>query len=162
MFADGFLSITLEGMLGLLVTVVGIWFVVQQLREARLASQMEGYLMLMGRFGELSAAIEFIDDLGVSQEWNNFSNTEAYNYLIENELYREFYKKIGIFSEGVSALLRRGVLDEKLAFETFGRMGVKRFHTFKKAIDENRMLLGEPTLNDNWEWLAIEFEDMSK
>lgn len=33
MFADGYFSLSFEGLLGLIVTVVGIWLVVRQLME---------------------------------------------------------------------------------------------------------------------------------
>ena len=66
MVSDGYFSISFEGILGFLVTLVSVGLIIKQLSEARLASQMEGYLTLMGRFGDISAAVEFIDDLGVS------------------------------------------------------------------------------------------------
>ena len=42
MFADDFLTVSLAEVLRLVVTIVGIWIVVKQLNETRLASQMEG------------------------------------------------------------------------------------------------------------------------
>ena len=157
MIADGFSSISLESLIGFIITLISVYLIVRQLQESRLASQMEGYLEIIGRVSEISESIDFIDDLGISKKWINFNADEAYDYLVKNKKIRDHYRKIGILYEGVSALLRRGILDEQLAFETFGAMSVKRFETLKKAIDAHRMSLGEPTLYENWEWMAKKF-----
>jgi hypothetical protein len=46
MFADGYFTLRFGEVLGLIVTIVSVYFVVKQLREAKLASQMEGMLGL--------------------------------------------------------------------------------------------------------------------
>lgn len=53
MFSEEFGTITLADVLGLIVTIVGIWLVVRQLTESKLASQMEGMLTLGDRFDHL-------------------------------------------------------------------------------------------------------------
>jgi hypothetical protein len=46
MFADGYFFISFEAVMGFAITLVSVWFVVKQLNETRLASQMEGLLTL--------------------------------------------------------------------------------------------------------------------
>ena len=79
MFADGFLSITLEGMLGLLVTALGIWFVVQQLREGKLAAQMDGVLSLTDRYMDMTDDIILVDELALDKDWAQLSGRKAYS-----------------------------------------------------------------------------------
>ena len=63
MFTDGYFSISFPEVLGLIVTVLGIWFVVQQLREAKLANQMEGLISLIEIEEESSQQTREIRDL---------------------------------------------------------------------------------------------------
>ena len=158
MFAEDFFSMSLEGLIGFLITLISVYLIVRQLQESRLASQMEGYLEIIGRVSDISESIDFIDDLGISKQWEEFKAVEAFEYLVKNEKYRNHYRKLGVLYEGVAALLHRGILDERLAFETFGAMSVKRYQTLKKAIEAHRASLDEPTLYENWEWMAKEFE----
>ena len=46
MFTDGYFSLRFAEVIGFVITIAGIWLVVRQLNEARLASQMEGMLDL--------------------------------------------------------------------------------------------------------------------
>jgi len=75
-------------------------------------------------------------------------------YLTESEERYEHYMQVGAFYEVVSALLRRGALDDDLALNTFGGFGKNRWHAVEKAVRYHRELIGEPELYDQWEWLA--------
>ena len=136
----GYFTMSFEGLVGLVVTVISVALIVKQLQQAHLASQMDGFLELTARFTELAPAIEFVDELGRSADWATKTNSESYEFLTSNKERRQYYRKIAIFYEGMAALVRRGALDQTLAYNTFGAIGTQRFNTFRQAIEENRKI----------------------
>jgi hypothetical protein len=162
MFADGFLSITLEGMLGLLVTGVGIWLVVQQLREAKLAAQMEGVLSLTDRFIGISDDISLIDDLELDEDWAQLSGSAAYSRFNTNDGLRAAISKTIKFYELVSVLVQTGALDKKLAYKLYGNLVARRWNLVRKVVYAMREKFANSTISAEWEWLAMEFEERNK
>ena len=159
MFADVNLSNNIFEILGLLVTIVGIWLVVSQLRESRLSTQLSGFLELSSQFTGIAASIEFVDDLSVSEEWKSFDGSQAFAYLTEDVETRKMYKHVAAFYETLSALVKRGALDYQLIAETYGGIGARRWRTLEKAVTVHRKALSSPGLYENWEWFAKEFPD---
>ena len=78
MFADGYFSISFEAVLGFAITLVSVWFVVRQLNETRLASQMEGMISLAifeaGKRREGKEVLELTE----SEDWKKLSGEEAF------------------------------------------------------------------------------------
>ena len=70
MFAEDFIANHLFEILGLVVTISGIWLVVQQLRETKLATQMEGVLSLSDRFIEITPEVSLIDRVTSAADWS--------------------------------------------------------------------------------------------
>jgi hypothetical protein len=157
---DSYFSISFADLIGFIITIFSVVLIIRQLKEARLATQLAGFLALSDQFGDIAIAIEFVDSLCLSQKWNDLDGTEAYNYLTENDKNRGLYKQVGAFYEVLAALIRRGALDKTLAIDTFGNLAGKRFNTLQKAIIIHRELLGEKTLYDQWEWMSIEINSI--
>ena len=162
MFADGFLSITLEGMLGLLVTAVGIWFVVQQLREAKLAAQMEGVLSLTDRFIEMTDDINLVDALALDKDWAQLSGGEAYSRFNSNKGLETAITKVVKFYELVSVLVQTGALDKALAYKLYGELVTRRWNLVRTVISEVREEMAMKGVAEEWEWLAMEFAERNK
>ena len=78
MFNNDFLSISLVEIIGLLVTIIGIWLVVKQLNETRLASQMEGLLELTNLDLSNSDGLLALKELSSQEDWNTLSDEEAF------------------------------------------------------------------------------------
>ena len=159
MFADGYFAFSFSELVGTMVTIVGIWLVVSQLRESRLSTQLSGFLELSNQFMGIAASIEFVDDLSVSEEWNSFDGSQAFAYLTEDIEIRKMYKHVAAFYETLSALVKRGALDYQLIDETYGGIGARRWRTLEKAVTVHRKALSSPGLYENWEWFAKEFPD---
>jgi hypothetical protein len=159
MLDENFFVLTFSEILSMIVTIASVGLIVKQLNESRLASQMEGFLELGAQFGEIAPAIEFIDALTLSSEWNSMSAEESYRHIFDNEVNRNFFKKVGVFYEILGALLQRGVLDNKLAMDTFGAIGSNRWQTVKKVAKIQRSLMKEQSLYEHWEWFAKKFDN---
>jgi len=157
---EGYFFLSFADLIGMIVTLFSALLIIKQLRDSRLAVQMEGFLTIIDRFAAITQAIAFVDSLYLSEEWKLFDGQEAYRFIMENEDNKEFYLQVGIFYEGVSALLRRGALDKGLAIDTFGGVGVTRFKTLEKAIKFHRKHVGEPDLYNQWEWLALNLDSL--
>lgn len=161
MFAENFLSITVADVLGLLVTIIGIWLVVRQLTESKLASQMEGMLTLGDRFDHLLEHIILLFELSQSDRWKKADSDEAYKIIYETQENREAFFKMGSFYELLAVLVRRKVLDEKLAYDTYGELVAKRWRWVEKAVAAHRIAQGTEEYWEHWEWLALRFETSS-
>ena len=158
MFADDYFSFSFAEMVGTLVTIVGIWLVVSQLRQSRIAAQMEGILEISSWFNEIGPALDFVDDLGSSNKWNGLDGTQAYDFLTKSKSSRRLYREIVVFYESLATLVRSGILNRKLAYNNFGPMSIKRWKTLEKAIIINRKIVGEESLYKDWDWMAGDFE----
>ena len=120
MFAEDFLSNNLFEILSLVLTAAGIWFIVQQLREAKLASQMEGVLSLQDRFIDISDALSLVDDLAGDDGWAHLRGREAYSRYIADTALRAAVNKVAKFYELLSVLVQTGALDKALAYKLYG------------------------------------------
>ena len=159
MFSENFNSITLADVLGLLVTIVGIWLVVRQLTESKLASQMEGMLTLGDRFDGLLEHIILLFELSESDEWKAADSDKAYKMIYRTKKNREAFFKMGSFYELLAVLVRRKVLDEQLAYDTYGALVAKRWRWVEKAVGAHRDAQGTDEYWEHWEWLALRFEN---
>jgi hypothetical protein len=158
MFADGFLSITLEGMLGLLVTAVGIWFVVQQLREAKLAAQMDGVLSLTDRFMDMTDDISLVDELALDKDWAQLSGRKAYSRYNSNKVLKSAIINLSKFYELVAVLVQSGALDISFAEKLYGELVARRWHLVRNVVYAIREEFANSFISSEWEWLALEFE----
>ena len=159
MSVENYFSLSFSELIGFFVTIISVALIIKQLNDSRLATQMSGYLTLSDQFNNIVPAIEFIDSLNNSEEWNALDGPDAYKYLMENETYKVAYKSVAAFYEILASLLYRGALDKKLAWNTFGFIGTKRWFTIKKAVVVHRKAMGVEELYDQWEWMA---ENLSK
>jgi hypothetical protein len=145
--------------LGLLVTLLGIYLVVRQLKEARLASQMEGMLALGDRFDGLLEHIIVLNELTKSDRWQAADSEEALGIIYESTETREAFFKVGSYYEGLAVLVRRKVLDEQLAYDSNGSLIYKRWKWVDKAVFAHRIAQGAEDYWEHWEWLAERFRD---
>lgn len=152
---SGYFSISFPDLIGFLITIISVFLTIKQLNDSRLAVQVESFLTISDRYSKVTQAIKFIDGLALSDEWNLLDGKGAYEYLIENTTYYDHYMQVGGFYEVLSALLRRGALDNDLSVNTFGGFGENRWCTLEKAIVYHRKIIGEDALYDQWEWLAM-------
>ena len=160
MFAEDFLSISLAEVLGLLVTAIGIWLVVQQLRETKLATQMEGVLSLSDRFIEITPEISLIDRVTSAADWSTLQVDEQHKQLYEDKQLPDGIRKVSKFYELVSVLFQTGSLDKMVAYKLYG-LAYVRWTLVKAAVSNQREKSGVAELASEWEWLANEFEKMS-
>jgi hypothetical protein len=145
-------------LLGLLVTIAGIWFVVQQLREAKLASQMEGLLQLQSQYREIGNKADELRALIYSPNWRSLSPKEAYLAIETNPKAHQSYDDISNFYENLGSLVKIKALDMDLVFMTLGPPSAGLFRFLKKAVQAQRIRDEYPDLLAHWEWLALEFE----
>jgi hypothetical protein len=161
MFAEDFLSISLAELLGLLVTIGGVWFVVQQLREAKLASQMEGLMELIEQWTASAEMRKPLSDLSNSIEWNEMSDKEAYNRINESQRLKTGWDFMMNWYELIGVLVRKKALNREIVYELIGPFVAYRWKKYEKVIRHYGVERDWHPIH-NWEWLAIEFEKMSK
>ena len=158
MFADGFLSIGLSEIVGWLVTLLGIWLVVRQLNEAKLASQMEGLLTLgemdSGNGDSWNTALEVVN----RQDWIGLEPQQAHKLFHETDAHAKALDRITIFFERMSVLVRRKALDSKMAYDMYGNAITRWWERMNKVVIHHRIELNDKSFGRNWEWLAHEFE----
>jgi hypothetical protein len=151
---EGYFSISFEAIVGLLVTIVGIWLVVRQLHEAKLASQMGGLLTLE----QMALALAELDlDLlnrVASDEWQNISAEEAHQEVFENPKAYKAWNGLVAWNDLLGVLVRRGALDEEMVFLRHGPMTELWYQRFEKIIHVERKRLKWDGLAANWEWLV--------
>ena len=156
--SEDFLSITLSDVLGLVVTLFGIWLVVRQLREAKVASQMEGILALGDRFDGIVGHNVRLFELAHSQRWKDADNETAFEIIYESKENQDAFFKVASFYEPVAVPIRRKVLDEQLAFDGWGDMVGIRWQWMEKFVLAQRDKTGNEGYWQHWEWLADRFE----
>jgi hypothetical protein len=157
-----FLSFRLVEILGIFTTIIGIWLIIRQLTESRLASQMEGAISLVERSDRLEGEIKDLLHMSGSEEWDGLDGEEAFSLIRENPIFSSAYLKMASFYGLVGGLVRARALDLGIASEQFGYFLPKRWRRFEKYTNELRKNLDESQINEDWEWLAIEFEKMEK
>lgn len=158
MLDNGYFTLSFEGMLGLFVTVFSVWLVIRQLREAKVASQMEGILALGDRFDGIVEHNDRLFELAKSQRWKEADNEKAFEINYESKKNREAFFKVASFYETLAVLVRRKVLNQRLAFDGWGDMVAIRWQWMEKAVLAQRVATGNEKYWQHWEWLAQKFE----
>ena len=158
MFGEGYLSNNLFEIVGLLVTILGIWFVVRQLREGKLSSQMEAMMGLREMISDYSGSEQIILDLFASDDWNSISDKEAHKRIVSSESTLEAWNEITSFMELYSLLVRKSALDESLAFAFNGKFVSLWWSRLERIVYQERTSMNWSGLLENWEWLARRFE----
>lgn len=158
MFGDGYFSFSFPEFVGTIVTIVGIWLIVKQLRETKLASQMEGLLELLDQWTASQDTRRPVLNLIDLEEWDRMNDKDAYARIYESGELLKGYTFIVNWYELTSVLVRNKALDKTIVFEYFGGYIVRRWNKFEKVVRHHRLLQNDFSIN-NWEWLAKEFED---
>ena len=158
MFENDFLSIGLSEIVGWLVTLLGIWLVVKQLNEAKLASQMEGLLALMNDLSKLHEDREALKIAVTSVEWEQSTNEKAWAIIRDDKTLLASYRKVGNFFETIAVLVRSGALTKELAFRSWGEMIPVTFRSLEKGIIQSRIEEGDQEILEYWEWLSVQVE----
>jgi hypothetical protein len=161
MFASEIWFSSPADLLGLIVTAVGIWLVVKQLNETRLASQMEGILVLVNMAHKANSKSRPLVTLLRSEEWDAFTGEEAHAYMVENDELMEMVQSVSNVYESVGNLVKANALDIKIAYEEFSVDIPSTYRTFEKLIVFARMDAGAPEIADGFEWIANKFEKMN-
>ena len=161
MVVNDFLLNNMFEILGLLVTMAGIWFVVQQLRESKLASQMEGILMLQDHWERI------IEDRGLlwemtiqNDDWDSLSAKKAYREVYKNKDVNDSFIRVANFFDTVGNLVISKSLDKELAYRQYCLVLSPLFDKFEKVILLDRKVQKNPRIFDNWEWMRREFKRM--
>ena len=161
MFAGEFISNHIFEILGLLVTIAGVWFVVQQLREAKLASQMEGMIHLAELSGS-NETREELRELVYIEEWEILSPKEAYSRIFDSENSKKGFLKMASVYELVGVFVKRKALDEGIVYDQYGHGVPFWWRRLEKVIVFMRRVEKNEALFVNWEWLAQRFEKRNK
>ena len=112
-----FLSISdIIQILLLIVTGGGAALIVKQLREARLASQMEGLMELNQQHQEIDEAMFVIRKIIKPQEWASISPEEQIKRLTADDPMIKTWRKIGSFHEMLGLLVRSNSFDIEIAY----------------------------------------------
>ena len=162
MITDGFLNITVGEVLGLFVAIFGIYYVVKQLNETRLASQMEGMIALsamskeMGSDTHVKALLKFI----VLDEWEGLSGEEAFKLIKQSDVYPKGYGKLANVYGLIGGLCQSGALDIRVADREFGHYLPSEWRRLEKYTLMLRIDIGVNSINQDWEWAAKEFEKL--
>jgi hypothetical protein len=143
----------------LVVTGFGALLIVRQLKEARLASQMEGLIVLQNRYREVLDKSFPLIDMTDSPDWAQLSEKEKAAQLEKTEELKVLWRSIASHYELVAALVRSGSLDKKAAFDLDGILIVNWYKRLEPIIEARRLLVG-PELFAHFEWLADEFRKM--
>lgn len=161
MFNIGGFAISLAEALGLIVTIVGIWLVVRQLREAKLASQMGGMMDLRQMISDNTEFEQLLSDLIAQDDWQSLSDEEAHSRLFASDDLREAWNELTSFFELYSLLVRKKALDEGMAYAYNGKFISLWWTELEKIARHQRIELEWENLLENWEWLATKFEKKS-
>jgi hypothetical protein len=162
MFSDGYISFSFPEIVGTIVTIVGIWLVVKQLNETRLASQAETLISLVEKEGKLLGEYQYLIEYTNSDKYQKVNQVEANKLLDQDTELNTNYIRCSQLHELIGTLVKTGALDKSLAFEGFGYVLPMMFRRLEKFAKGNREAYGTPQLMENWEWLTIEFEKMSR
>jgi hypothetical protein len=158
MITFGSLSISLAEVLGLIVTIVGVWFVVKQLNETRLASQMEGLIALMEIETNMEGEVSELREFTLKEEWDEVSDNEAFSLVMKNDNYRRGYLKYIKLYELIGVLVRTKALDERFAFEQFGQFLPMMWRRLERIVKGERQEEGLELIGEHWEWLTKRME----
>ena len=116
----GGLTMSLEGLLGLVITALGLWFVIKQLNETRLASQMEGVIALLQIETQATqSAIELVEFTD-SGDYKKMDAVEVHAHVRSKDDLRQQMSNVQSLYELMGNLIKTGALDDRVAFEQFG------------------------------------------
>ena len=161
MFADGFLSAYMFEILGLLVTIAGIWFVVQQLRESKLASQMEGILMLQDHWERIIEDRGLLWDMTMTNDdWDTYSAKMAYKAVYDDKDVRDSFLRVANFFDTIGTLVIGKSLDKKLAYHQYNLVLCPLYDKFEIVLSVDRKAQKNARIFENWEWIRKEFKKM--
>lgn len=160
MFADGYFSFSFPELAGAIITIVGIWLVVRQLYEGKLASQMEGMMAISERFAENNRTNALLVKMVTTDDWDNPSSKEAHTRVFESDPTVTDWSNILLLYELVGVLARRKALDKHLAFDYFGYMITIWWKRLEKVNRQQAIELDVPKIGEHWEWLVGEFEKL--
>ena len=157
MFSNGYFALSFEGLMGLIVTIISVWFVVRQLRESKLASQMEGLLVLVEQLALIADQREGLMEFVADDDWDSLSDEEAHRRVYASEMHKIAYKKTKNFYEVVAVLVKRKSLDKGMAADYFGKSIEIWWERLEKITRHESELLGYD-VGEQWKWLAAEIE----
>lgn len=159
MIGEIFLSVTLGEILGLVVTVVGIWLIVMQLNGERLASQMTGMLTLLDHWREIIADRQKVLAMTSRDgDWDKLNAKDAYKSIFRNSEATNSFIRVANFFDTVGLLVRSKALDKRLAFRGWGIFLTRMYDQFEKVILFDRRAQNNHTIYEDWEWLAGEYK----
>jgi hypothetical protein len=158
MFGGEYFSFSFPELVGTVVTIVGIWLVVRQLKETRQASQMESFLLLNQAYSDVNKNAIALKDLVGSNPWKDLSDEKAFVAIKGKTITYEGYNDIFGFFDLMGMLVRRNVLDEGMARETWGKLVSIWWGRVERMVRYERVDRNWPELGQNWEWLADRFE----
>lgn len=156
-----FFEISLSELIGFAITLVGIWLVVRQLREAKLGSQMEGILMLQDHWERIIEDRSLLWEMTIqSNTWDLLSAKEAYRTVFKNKEVTGSFMRVANFFDGIGMLVVAKALDKKLAYRGYCLVLSPLFDKFEKVILLDRKVQKNPRIFENWEWMRNEFRKM--
>ena len=139
--SDGYFSTSFEALIGFVVTIVGIYLVVRQLHEAKLASQMGGLLALEQMALDLGAdALKKISAV-TSGDWESIPAEEAHRIVFDDPEAFEAWNGMVAWHDLLAVLVRRGALDAKLVYMRHGSMTELWYSRVEKVIQVERRRL---------------------
>ena len=162
MFSDGYFSISFAELIGFAVTVIGLWYVVKQLRETRMATQIQSVLAITELRHASMQEVSKLNSLVLNPEWNQLSDEEAHAKIVDSELYYAAWLKAHTYFEMVGVLVKRKSLSKDLAYDLIGSGANFWWKRLGNVERQRRIVLNEPSIGENWEWLATEFENYSR
>ena len=159
MFGDGYFSISFEGLTGIIVTILGIWLVVRQLRETKQANQLLG-LMALGEMDVTNGRNRsLLLEQAANEDWYSISDKEAHDRIFGNVKLAEAGDSVFSNMELVGMMVRKNLLHEKLAYGLFGKTVWIWWDRFGMVLRHRRTEIGWDQFMGNWEWLAKRFKD---
>jgi hypothetical protein len=161
MFNIAGFAISLAEVIGLIVTIVGIWLVVRQLREAKLDSQMGGMMDLRQMISDNTEFEQLLSELIAEDDWESLNAEEAHSHIFDSDEHTEAWNELTSFFELYSLLVRKKALDEGMAYAYNGKFVSLWWKRLEKIARQQRIELKWDDLLENWEWLAARFEKKS-
>jgi len=160
---DFFSSLTIADILGFAVTILGIWLVVRQLKEAKLASQMEGVLMLQDHWEHIISDRTLLWEMTLQDdEWDACSPKIAYKKVFKDKAATESFMRVANFFDNLGMLVHGKALDKYFAYRGYGTILTVFYDKLEKVIALDRKVQNNPKIFRNWEWMRKEFKRMER
>ena len=134
----------------LVVTLLGAILIVKQLREARLASQMEALMELDEKNKEVLEAFFVLSTFMEKETWSNLSTQEKAKRLEANEDTKRAWRTIASYCELIALSIPSKSLSSKLAYDFDGDLVVNAYRTLEPAIEYRGNIVG-PSLFNHFE-----------